>query len=264
MKTLAFIAIALMLPMSASAKDAKKEVKQSPFYKMYPKQLAPAAEAYFGEWNKVLFKKGPLNAKAARLTAISASSAMKCEYCINAQVLLGKTVGASDDEIKAAHQIAAEVARFSILLYGNEFGMDNLKDVLKKMTAKPAKKKKAAKAAKPAKSPFYSMYPKSLADSAEAYFGEWNKVLFKKGPIDTKTARLAAIAASAAMKCEYCIYAQVVLAKAAGATDDEIKAAIQIAAEVSRFSILLYGNEFGMDNLKAVLKKMTAKPAKKK
>ena len=44
-----------------------------------------------------------------------------------------------------------------------------------------------------------------------------------------------------------------------GATDDEIKAAIQIAAEVSRFSILLYGNEFGQDNLKKILKKMTSK-----
>jgi len=138
--------------------------------------------------------------------------------------------------------------------------MDNLQKVLKKMTQKPAKKaaKKVA-----AKSPFYKMYPKQLADAAEAYFGEWNKVLFKKGPVDTKTARLAAVAASAAMKCEYCIYAQVILAKAAGATDDEIKAAIQIAAEVARFSILLYGNDFGQDNLKAVLKKMTEKPAKK-
>ena len=40
----------------------------------------------------------------------------------------------------------------------------------------------------------------------------------------------------------------------AGASDDEIKSAIQIAAEVSRFSILLYGNEFGQDELKKVLK----------
>ena len=56
------------------------------------------------------------------------------------------------------------------------------------------------------------------------------------------------------MRCEYCITAQVHLAKKAGATDDEIKAAIQIAAEVARFSILLYGNEFGQDELKKILK----------
>ncbi|MEK9603757.1 MAG: carboxymuconolactone decarboxylase family protein [Flavobacteriaceae bacterium] len=102
------------------------------------------------------------------------------------------------------------------------------------------------------KSPFNKMYPKATAADAAAYFGAWNKI-FTEGPIAMKEARLAAISASAAMKCEYCITAQVHLAKAAGATDDEIKAAIFIAAEVARFSTLLYGNEFGMDNLKDVM-----------
>ena len=102
------------------------------------------------------------------------------------------------------------------------------------------------------KSPFNKMYPKATAADAAAYFGAWNKI-FTEGPIPMKEARLAAISASAAMKCEYCITAQVHLAKAAGATDDEIKTAIFIAAEVARFSTLLYGNEFGMDNLRDAL-----------
>ena len=38
-----------------------------------------------------------------------------------------------------------------------------------------------------------------------------------------------------------------------GATEDEIKAAIQIAAEISRFSTLLYGNEFGLERLNQIL-----------
>jgi AhpD family alkylhydroperoxidase len=102
------------------------------------------------------------------------------------------------------------------------------------------------------KGPFNKMYPKATATDAAEYFAAWNKI-FTEGPIALKEARLAAISASAAMKCEYCITAQVHMAKAAGATDDEIKAAIFIAAEVARFSTLLYGNEFGMDNLKDVL-----------
>ena len=101
--------------------------------------------------------------------------------------------------------------------------------------AAPKQRRSSADAA-PKQSPFYGMYPTDLAPAAESYFGEWNKVLFKKGPMNEKTARLAAISASAAMKCEYCITAQVVLAKAAGATDDEIKGAIQIAAEVAACS----------------------------
>lgn len=244
-----------LLPMATSAKTTKA----GPFTSMYPEQLAPAADSYFAESNKVLFKDGPIATKEARLTAISASAAMKCEYCISAQVALAKVAGATADQIKAAIQIAAEVSRFSILLYGNEFGQDNLKKVVDKMIKKPAKPgKKATKTG-----PFYALYPRALAPAAEAYFGEWNKVLFKKGPIDTKSARLAAISASAAMKCEYCITAQVALAKVAGATDDQIKAATQIAADVGRFSILLYGNEYGQDNLNKVIKKMTSKPAKK-
>ena len=102
------------------------------------------------------------------------------------------------------------------------------------------------------KSPFNKMYPKAVASDAAEYFAEWNKI-FYQGPIALKEARLAAISASVAMKCEYCITAQVHMAKAAGATEDEIKAAIFIAAEVARFSSLLYGNEFGMDNLKSIL-----------
>ena len=66
----------------AAASDAPKK---SPFHKMYPAQLAPAAESYFGEWNKVLFKTGPIESKTARLAAVAASAAMKCEYCITAQ-----------------------------------------------------------------------------------------------------------------------------------------------------------------------------------
>ena len=96
------------------------------------------------------------------------------------------------------------------------------------------------------------MYPKFLAKDAAAYFTEWNK-LFTEGPISTKEARLSAIAASAAMRCEYCITAQVHMAKAAGVSEEEIKAAIQLAAEVARFSTLLYGNEFGQQKLKNIL-----------
>ena len=136
-----------LVPFSASADEpakaapaAEAPAKKSPFYTMYPSQLAPAAEKYFGEWNAVLFKKGPIDTKAARLAAISASAAIRCEYCITAQVRLAKAAGASDDEIKAAIQIAAEVTRFSILLYGNEFGQENLNKVLDKMLKTPAKK----------------------------------------------------------------------------------------------------------------------------
>jgi len=102
-------------------------------------------------------------------------------------------------------------------------------------------------------SPFNSMYPKFMAEDAAEYFKEFNMLFSDKSPIATKEARLAAISASAAIRCEYCISAQVHLAKQAGASEEEIKTAIQIAAEIQRFSILLYGNEFGLERLNKIL-----------
>jgi len=137
MKKVFVLACALLLPLTALAEDVEKAdqaheefLAKSPFNKMYPKDLGPAAATYFGEWSK-MFSEGPIATKEARLVAVSASAAIRCEYCITAQVHLAKQAGASEDEIKTAIQIAAEVARFSILLYGNEFSQDELKKILK-------------------------------------------------------------------------------------------------------------------------------------
>ena len=141
MMRFALIAVLFSIPAVSFAEEAKtstemsdaeyKEfVGKSPFNYMYPKNLGPQAATYFGAFNKELFKTGPIAEKEARLAAISASAAIRCEYCITAQVHLAKKAGATDDEIKTAIQIAAEIARFSILLYGNEFGQDELKKIL--------------------------------------------------------------------------------------------------------------------------------------
>ena len=102
-------------------------------------------------------------------------------------------------------------------------------------------------------SPFNEMYPKIIAEDAAEYFDEFNLLFSEDSPIASKEARLVAVAVSAAIRCEYCITAQVHSAKMAGATDDEIKAAIQIAAEIQRFSTLLYGNDFGIERLEKIL-----------
>ena len=62
-----------------------------------------------------------------------------------------------------------------------------------------------------------------------------------------KYAQLAALSASVAMKCEYCIPAHTNFATAAGATDEEIKTAVAIAADVALNSSMLYGSQFDMD-----------------
>jgi AhpD family alkylhydroperoxidase len=97
------------------------------------------------------------------------------------------------------------------------------------------------------------MYPEFMAEEAAEYFDEFNMLFSDTSPIARKEARLVAVAVSAALRCEYCIAAQIESAKNEGATDEEIKAAIQIAGEIQRFSTLLYGNEFSWDQFNKMI-----------
>ena len=54
--------------------------------------------------------------------------------------------------------------------------------------------------------------------------------------LDPKTKELIAIAVSAVNGCEYCLSAHRAGAKAAGVTDEEITAALEIAASMSAFN----------------------------
>ena len=102
-------------------------------------------------------------------------------------------------------------------------------------------------------SPWNVMYPEFMAEEAAEYFDEFNMLWSDDSPINVKEGRLVAIAVSAAIRCEYCIAAQIEFAKKAGANNEEIKAAIQIAAEIQRFSTLLYGNEFDADTFNKLI-----------
>ena len=103
------------------------------------------------------------------------------------------------------------------------------------------------------KSPFNSVYPRNFTKAADAYF-EASMQVYTKGSIKEKEAHLAALATSAATKCQYCIPYHIAQAKRLGATEDEIKSAIMIAADVMRMSTMFYGNEFDLDQFKAMLK----------
>ncbi|MDB2362630.1 carboxymuconolactone decarboxylase family protein [Flavobacteriales bacterium] len=110
--------------------DYKELLKKSPFNEMYPEFMAQEAADYFAVFNTLFSEKSPIAPKEARLTAVAVSAAIRCEYCVSAQVHLAKKAGANDDEIKAAIQIAAEIQRFSTLLYGNDFGIEKLNKII--------------------------------------------------------------------------------------------------------------------------------------
>ena len=130
--TILFILISSIAFGQTKDKSYEKLLEESPFNIMYPQFMAEDAAEYFKEFNLLFSEASPVAPKEARLVAVAVSAAIRCEYCVSAQVHMAKQAGASDDEIKAAVQIAAEIQRFSTLLYGNDFGLEKLNKIIGK------------------------------------------------------------------------------------------------------------------------------------
>ena len=79
------------------------------------------------------------------------------------------------------------------------------------------------------------------------HWDEQLAVMNPKGALDGKTKNLIGLAVAAQIPCAYCVYGHTKLAKAAGATDAQIKEAIATAALVRFNSTMLNGSDGGRD-----------------
>lgn len=86
---------------------------------------------------------------------------------------------------------------------------------------------------------------KTLPDVAVA--GAWAEIkgvqLNPKTALDGKTKELMGLAVAAQIPCQYCIYFHTEAAKLNGASDEEIKEAIAMAAIVRHWSTMLNGSQ---------------------
>jgi len=93
---------------------------------------------------------------------------------------------------------------------------------------------------------------KQMPESAIA--GAWAEMkgfqLNPKTQLDGKTKELIGLAVAAQIPCQYCIYFHTAAAKANGATDEEIKEAVAMAAVVRHWSSLLNGMQVDLDGFK--------------
>ena len=118
------VAVLAFFGANALADDHMRDVKTAnPFIEMHPKAVQPETDAYYKAVEEKVFN-GAIPLKYAQLAALSASVAMKCEYCIPAHTSFAIAAGATEEEIKTAVAIAADVALNSSMLYGTQFDMD--------------------------------------------------------------------------------------------------------------------------------------------
>jgi AhpD family alkylhydroperoxidase len=93
---------------------------------------------------------------------------------------------------------------------------------------------------------------KQMPESAIA--GAWAEMkgfqLNPKTQLDGKTKELIGLAVAAQIPCQYCIYFHTAAARANGATDEEIREAVAMAAVVRHWSTLLNGMQVDLGGFK--------------
>ena len=78
------------------------------------------------------------------------------------------------------------------------------------------------------------------------------------GALDEKTKQLIGLAVSAQIPCQYCVYYHTKMAKAQGATDEQIKEAIADAALTRKWSTVLNGSDYDMQSFRKQVDAMVA------
>ena len=95
---------------------------------------------------------------------------------------------------------------------------------------------------------WFSAYPKhALPEAWENY----KKINGPESNIPTKYQEMIQLAVAAQIPCVYCVYYHKISAKANGATDEEIKEAVALGAQVRHWSMILQGSGISFKDFKA-------------
>ena len=95
---------------------------------------------------------------------------------------------------------------------------------------------------------FFKLFPEVGIAGAWAEFKSVQ--LNAKTRLDSKTKELIGLAVSAQIPCQYCVYFHTAAAKANGATDEDIREAIAMAAIVRHWSTVLNGMQVDLNSFK--------------
>jgi AhpD family alkylhydroperoxidase len=97
-------------------------------------------------------------------------------------------------------------------------------------------------------------YPEKAIKSALAEM----QAIEGPGALDEKTKQLIGLGVSAQIPCQYCVYYHTKMAKAQGATDEQIKEAIATAALTRKWSTVLNGADYDMPSFRKQVDAMAA------
>lgn len=94
---------------------------------------------------------------------------------------------------------------------------------------------------------FVSTLPKAAIPGAWA---ETRDLLFSDTALDMKTKALISLGVAAQIPCQYCVIEDTADARRAGATDEQIKEAVAVAALSRHWSTIFNGNQVDLDTFR--------------
>ena len=135
-KVIIFICISFSmtnLGFSQEISDAEySKLKKHPIIGLSPKANIKAS-AGFIKGAMGLYKNSVIPKKYMWLMGLTASAAMKCEYCVHANKFNAVKAGANIEEIKTANQLAAQIAYLSTHFYASQMDLDKFKKMIGSM-----------------------------------------------------------------------------------------------------------------------------------
>lgn len=245
---------------TATMDDIKSSLGMVPtMFKHYPQEALP------GAWEEMksvqMNPNSAIPGKYKELIGLAVSAQIPCKYCVYFHKKMAMTQGASEREINEAIAVAASTRKWSTVLYGNQISLDTLKKDVNQMISNAkamAQKNTPAPMAMPAaemmtadavfkdSQNLFGLTPVFLTEYHKpSVVGAWKELRdFFNNPntaLPMKVKDLVSLAVSAQVPCEYCMHFDTEFAKFDGASSDEIREAVIMAATVRNWSTVLNG-----------------------
>lgn len=275
------LGISKNLERDAALKEIKNTFGLVPkFYAEYPE------DGVAGAWEEMkmlqLNPKTALNGLEKELIGLGVAAQIPCNYCGYFHKQAAKLNGGTDNQIKEAIAEAAISRFWATILNGMQVDFKELKAEIDKMnifikkTMEPGYKAPAPVVITDADSVYKDMenqmglVPSFVRKFPKASLpGAWKAIKgveMNNSALTPKLKSLISLAVGSQIPCKYCIYWDTENAKVAGATDQEIAEAVEMAGTTRHWSTWLNGNRFNekeffkeADKIFAHLKKQTGK-----
>jgi AhpD family alkylhydroperoxidase len=219
--------------------------------------MAQPDEALSSSWGELQALEGrdtALPAKSKHLIALGVSAQMPCRMCAYAGTQFARAAGATDRELKEAITQAAITRHWSTVLNGMQIDASAFDKEVQAIFVYVRKgQPQASGPVTDAESAykdmqatlgivptFFKAFPEKAI--APAWLEYKNVELNPQTALDGKTKELIGLAVSAQIPCPYCVTFHTTAAKANGASDDEIKEAVAMAAVTRYWSTVATGS----------------------